>query len=160
MVIGMDNRKDCPMRHENGNCLPVGGFCTAVNDSICEALHNAYRHGESDERDRLVLSMIDANAKYQERQLKILRNIHKRVTEDTVPVVRCNDCKYFKPAYFKADDGTETTWDETFSFNDRSDGIHYGARCKHERNTAYGQKDMAFRKADDFCSYGERREGE
>ena len=97
--MGMADRKDCPMRHENGNCLPAGGFCTAVNDSICEALHNAYRHGESDERDRLVLSMMDANAKYQERQLKILRNIHKRVTEDTVPVVRCKDCKRFEVCF-------------------------------------------------------------
>lgn len=38
-------RKDCPMRHEFGNCLPAGGFCTAVNDPICEALHNAYDTG-------------------------------------------------------------------------------------------------------------------
>lgn len=38
-------RKDCPMRHENGNCQPAGGFCTAVNDPICEALHNAYDAG-------------------------------------------------------------------------------------------------------------------
>ena len=38
-------RKDCPMRHENGNCLPAGGFCTAVNNPICEALHNAYDTG-------------------------------------------------------------------------------------------------------------------
>ncbi len=38
-------RKDCPMRHENGNCLPCGGFCTAVNDPICEGLHNAYDAG-------------------------------------------------------------------------------------------------------------------
>ena len=38
-------RKDCPMRHENGNCLPAGGFCTAVNNPICEALHNAYDAG-------------------------------------------------------------------------------------------------------------------
>lgn len=38
-------RKDCPMRHENGNCQPAGGFCTAVNDPICEALHNAYNEG-------------------------------------------------------------------------------------------------------------------
>ena len=75
-------------------------------------------------------------------------------------VVRCKDCKYFKPAHFKADDGTEEPWDETFSFDGRSDGIHYGARCKHERNTAYGQKDMAFRKADDFCSYGERKDND
>ena len=26
----MIDRTDCPMRAENGNCLPVGGFCTAV----------------------------------------------------------------------------------------------------------------------------------
>ena len=39
-------RKDCPMRHENGNCLPCGGFCTAVIDTICEAMHNAYLMGQ------------------------------------------------------------------------------------------------------------------
>lgn len=42
----MVDRKDCPMRHENGNCLPCGGFCTAVSDPICEALHNAFEHGK------------------------------------------------------------------------------------------------------------------
>lgn len=40
-----DLRKDCPMRHENGNCAVIGGFCTAVNDPICEGLHNAYDNG-------------------------------------------------------------------------------------------------------------------
>jgi len=43
-----DERKDCPMRHANGNCLPCGGFCLAVNDEICEALHEAYHHGFRD----------------------------------------------------------------------------------------------------------------
>ena len=33
------------MRHKNGNCQSAGGFCTAVNDPICEALHNAYDAG-------------------------------------------------------------------------------------------------------------------
>ena len=40
-----NKRKDCPMRHENGNCTVAGGFCTAVNDPICEALHNAFDCG-------------------------------------------------------------------------------------------------------------------
>ena len=40
-----DRRKDCPMRHENGNCTVAGGFCTAVNGPICEALHNAFDCG-------------------------------------------------------------------------------------------------------------------
>lgn len=39
-------RIGCPMRHENGNCLVAGGFCTAVNTPICEALHNAYDTGK------------------------------------------------------------------------------------------------------------------
>lgn len=43
-----EDRKDCPMRHGNGNCMPCGGFCTAVNDEICKALHNAYHSGYSD----------------------------------------------------------------------------------------------------------------
>lgn len=40
-----ESRHSCPMRHVNGNCLPCGGFCTAVNDEICEALWSAYHHG-------------------------------------------------------------------------------------------------------------------
>ena len=39
------SREDCQMRHENGNCLPIGGFCTAVNDEICDALHEAFDSG-------------------------------------------------------------------------------------------------------------------
>ena len=40
-----NKRKDCPMRHKNGNCTVAGGFCTAVNNPICEALHNAFDYG-------------------------------------------------------------------------------------------------------------------
>lgn len=42
-------RENCPMRHkENGNCLPMGGFCTANGDEMCKALHSAYRSGRID----------------------------------------------------------------------------------------------------------------
>lgn len=34
------------MRHENGNCIPAGGFCTA-NKNVCEALRVAYNMGLS-----------------------------------------------------------------------------------------------------------------
>ena len=44
----MNDRKNCPLRHENGNCLPCGGFCIAVNDAICEAIRQAYDHGFGD----------------------------------------------------------------------------------------------------------------
>ena len=40
-----DKRKNCPIRHENGNCTSIGGFCMAVNDGICEGLRNAYKAG-------------------------------------------------------------------------------------------------------------------
>lgn len=44
------DRVRCPIRHkENGNCLPLGGFCTSVSDEICHALHNAYMCGAHDE---------------------------------------------------------------------------------------------------------------
>lgn len=33
-----NNRKDCEYRHDNGNCLKVGGFCTAVDNKHCEKL--------------------------------------------------------------------------------------------------------------------------
>ena len=47
-----DKRKDCLMRHENGNCNVIGRFCTAVNDPICAGLHNAYDCGYCDGETR------------------------------------------------------------------------------------------------------------
>ena len=32
----IDIRKNCKYRHDNGNCLKVGGFCLAVSDEHCE----------------------------------------------------------------------------------------------------------------------------
>ena len=34
---------ECHMRTALGNCDPIGGFCTSVNEPICEALHKASR---------------------------------------------------------------------------------------------------------------------
>lgn len=42
------NRLHCPIRHEIGNCVCVGGFCTAVPDPVCEAVRNAYDSGWTD----------------------------------------------------------------------------------------------------------------
>lgn len=35
-TVHSDDRKNCPNRHENGNCLSVGGFCLAVDDKHCQ----------------------------------------------------------------------------------------------------------------------------
>ena len=49
MVNNIEERKDCPMRHESGNCLAIGGFCVdAVSDEICHALHQVYEKGLRD----------------------------------------------------------------------------------------------------------------
>ena len=32
---GGTKRKSCEYRHENGNCLKVGGFCTSVDNEHC-----------------------------------------------------------------------------------------------------------------------------
>lgn len=53
-IMMSELRKDCPMRHENGNCIPCGGFCMDVNNPICKAVHNAYASGINDEVDAVV----------------------------------------------------------------------------------------------------------
>lgn len=44
----MADRDKCPIRHVNGNCLPIGGFCTAITDEICKGLRMAYEKGQYD----------------------------------------------------------------------------------------------------------------
>ena len=39
--------RPCLMRHENGNCISCGVFCTTVSDEICDALNNAFQKGYS-----------------------------------------------------------------------------------------------------------------
>lgn len=38
-----DRHPECHMRTALGNCDPIGGFCTSVNEPICEALHKVSR---------------------------------------------------------------------------------------------------------------------
>jgi hypothetical protein len=63
--INTDLRTDCKMRHENGNCLPCGGFCTAVNNEICSALHNAYNHGFTDCHEIIRKGRVSTNVTIQ-----------------------------------------------------------------------------------------------
>lgn len=42
-----DDRRFCIMRdNESGNCLCMGGFCASVDDTVCNALHQAYNSGK------------------------------------------------------------------------------------------------------------------
>lgn len=73
----MNNREECPMRHTNGNCLAIGGFCTSVNDEICNGLRNAYScgNGKLIEESRSVKMVI------QGWQCPICKRVYNPYTE-------------------------------------------------------------------------------
>ena len=120
-------REECAMRHENGNCLPCGGFCLSVNDEICKALHNAFKSGEQSKIEWATLAIAKQSAMYEQKSLEVLRKIHERVTAptvDAVEMVRCKDCLFI----IDREDGTHGCY------------RHFVEDCK----------------LDDFCSYGEK----
>lgn len=49
------NKERCPMRHENWNCLPHGGFCTAVSNDVCKVMRHAFDFGYHDALYRVKL---------------------------------------------------------------------------------------------------------
>ena len=63
--------ENCPMRHENGNCIPAGGFCTA-NKNICEALLNAYKMGKAQLSQEGTISDLISRAETVERLRGVL----------------------------------------------------------------------------------------
>lgn len=53
--VNTEERKNCPLRHAgNGNCLSLGGFCTAVSDELCKAMRDAYDKGWRDAATRAI----------------------------------------------------------------------------------------------------------
>lgn len=120
---GMLDRKNCPLRHQNGNCLAIGGFCTAVCGEICYGLLNAYDHGKNDALELLkaqepvepILALNDGEHELWQcgnckvavftRGTEYCHNCGKIVKWDDCYelVVRCKDCKHQDPDRF--DDG-------------------------------------------------------
>ena len=69
------------MRHECGNCLPVGGFCVnGVSDEICHALHNAYSHGILDAH--LAVQAKNASSEEILETIKKVIALHERELEE------------------------------------------------------------------------------
>ena len=68
---------------------------------------------------------------------KALRCIEQAPTVDAVPVVRCRDCQRWKPSGSKAGN----------SFSD----MEYIGGCEFSNY---------YRRESDFCSYGERKDGD
>ena len=67
---------------------------------------------------------------------QMLRWIRKQKTIDAVPVVRCLECKHWKPSGSKSGN--------SFSDMEYIGGCEFTNYCRRES---------------DFCSYGERKEG-
>lgn len=87
------------------------------------------------------MRLIDADAllekmKRTSRYFQIKFDIEEAPTIEAEPVVRCKECKHWKPSGSKAGN----------SFSD----MEYIGGCEF---TNY------FRRESDFCSYGERKEG-
>lgn len=43
-----DIRKNCKYRHDNGNCLKIGGFCLEVDDEHCMKIRECIENCESE----------------------------------------------------------------------------------------------------------------
>ena len=73
----------------------------------------------------------------------VLDSIDSQPTVDAVPVVRCRECKY---------------WGDEDGKLQRSDGVLF-ARCKVHNYLLDGRHTGWCPTDNDFCSYGERKEG-
>ena len=76
---------------------------------------------------------------------KIADMVYEAPTVDAVEVVRCKECRWGKP----------------YNRNDGEIGYYCGF-CGHsfKYGTAWERVYEPIKEAEDFCSYGERREGE
>lgn len=84
---------------------------------------------------------------------------------DAVEVVRCEKCWYYHKPHVLCDDGTEKDYSEfpkeafgIAGLVNGKYGINIGGKCEREKNCGYAEDKSVFRKPDDFCSYGERRD--
>ena len=85
--------------------------------------------------------------------IDILGDIAKFPTIDAVPVARCKDCKWYNP-------DTDYGFDEVTGRRDRSKIVkkQYG-ECQGQ-NFHFTEDGFLRVGDDDFCSYGERKDGD
>ena len=92
--------------------------------------------------------LIDADAflekmKRTSRYFDVVFDVEEMPTVDAVEVLRCRDCKY---------------WGDEAGKLQRSDGVLF-ARCKVHNYLIDGRHTGWCPTENDFCSYGERKEG-
>ena len=93
--------------------------------------------------------LIDADAflekmKRTSRYFDVVFDVEEMPTVDAVEVLRCRDCKY---------------WGDEAGKLQRSDGVLF-ARCKVHNYLIDGRHTGWCPTENDFCSYGERKDGD
>lgn len=88
---------------------------------------------------------------------------------DMREVVRCKDCKYFQDRYIELPDGSKRAYKKGENSVSISIGINIGSHCTRiDYAIVHGYRDgepsvdktRLWVQPDDFCSYGERKDGE
>ena len=77
-------RENCQYRHENGNCLEVGGFCTSVDYKYCQKYKEmtAGFYSDTSKVSKEELDRINANIKeQQERAYKCIKQSRQEWVE-------------------------------------------------------------------------------
>lgn len=86
----------------------------------------------------------------------------KRI-EKMEELVRCKDCKHWKPPHIRLNDGRQRAYipgdkdNDPFGIGVSSDvGINIGGKCWVDHNSGYGHDMRVFRKANDFCGRADK----
>lgn len=130
------------MTHDSGAGQAEGGL--TMSEYISRKAAIAYIREQSEECQKAFEELGGESGIYADAYNDLAEDFYSIPAADVVPVVRCKDCEHAE-RYERAD-GTA------------------GYYCGHPQNTfTYGERwDRVFKpakEADDFCSYGERKDG-
>lgn len=96
-----------------------------------------------------------------------IQSVDQAPTIDAVEVVRCRECAYFRDKHVLTPDGQRKSYSEfppeAFRGFDNtyvtcSCGINVGSQCLVDCDSGYGEDKTVFRRPDDYCSRGVRKE--
>lgn len=112
-------------------------------------------------REAAIEALCKAHSPYPRRMEISVRAIQEIPAAVVRPVVLCRDCKFWKDRYVLQNDGTERQYNDGDGFFGNSVtadiGINMGSRCRIEDGKGWSVDKSVHRRADDFCSRGERR---
>ena len=94
--------------------------------------------------DRFEMSKSEHRYKYFHKK-DVIEAIKNEPTVDAVEAVRCKECRWAKS--YKRMDGKTGYYCQFFGHS-----FKYGTNCEHLYNPV--------KESDDFCSYGERKDGD